>query len=135
LVWRPPPHIPYIFSPNQCLLFARHAHTIATCFAIVSILYHLFLVFLLCEYGILKWRYVNILPSFPFPTLSRAGSEYRQWQCCVGEGNRRSDDTLAMRHRLCGILVHGQVTIIFVVSVGLSLCLFVCLCRVFLSRL
>ena len=30
-----------------------------------------------------------------------------------------------------GLLVHGQVTIIFVVSVGLS----VCLCRVFLSRL
>jgi len=29
------------------------------------------------------------------------------------------------------LLVHGQVTIIFVVSV----CLFVCLCRVFLSRL
>jgi len=29
------------------------------------------------------------------------------------------------------VLVHGQVTIIFVVSVGLS----VCLCRVFLSRL
>jgi len=37
------------------------------------------------------------------------------------------------------VLVHGQVTIIFVVSVGLSVCLFVCLfvclCRVFLSRL
>jgi len=32
-------------------------------------------------------------------------------------------------------LVHGQVTIIFVVSVGLSVCLFVCLCRVFLSSL
>jgi len=32
-------------------------------------------------------------------------------------------------------LVHGQVTIIFVVSVCLSVCLFVCLCRVFLSRL
>jgi len=32
-------------------------------------------------------------------------------------------------------LVHDQVTIIFVVSVGLSVCLFVCLCRVFLSRL
>jgi len=30
-----------------------------------------------------------------------------------------------------GVLVHGQVTIIFVVSV----CLSVCLCRVFLSRL
>ena len=36
------PHIPYISSPNRCLLFAPHAHTIATCFAVVSILYHLF---------------------------------------------------------------------------------------------
>jgi len=37
------------------------------------------------------------------------------------------------------LLVHGQVTIIFVVSVCLSVCLFVCLsvclCRVFFSRL
>ena len=40
----PPPHIPYVCSPNQCLLFATHGHTIATCFAVVSILYHLFLV-------------------------------------------------------------------------------------------
>ena len=37
----PPLHIPYISSPNQCLLFTTHAHTIATCFAVVSILYHL----------------------------------------------------------------------------------------------
>jgi len=51
LVWSPP-RIPYISSPNQCLLFAAHAHTIATCFAVVSILglYHLFLVFLLTRY-------------------------------------------------------------------------------------
>ena len=33
------------------------------------------------------------------------------------------------------LLVHGQVTIIFVVSVCLFVCLSVCLCRVFLSRL
>ena len=46
LVWSPPPHIPYISSPNQCLFFAAHAHSITTCFAVVSILYHLFLVFL-----------------------------------------------------------------------------------------
>ena len=32
--------IPYISSPNQCLLFATHAHTIATCFAVVSVLFH-----------------------------------------------------------------------------------------------
>jgi len=35
---------------NQCLLFAAHAHTIATCFAVVSILYHLFLVFMSTSY-------------------------------------------------------------------------------------
>ena len=43
-------HIPYICSPNPCLLFAAHAHTIATCVAVVSILYHLFLVFLSTPY-------------------------------------------------------------------------------------
>jgi len=50
LVWSPPPHIPYISSPNQWRLFATHAHTIATCVAAVSILYHLFLVFLSTPY-------------------------------------------------------------------------------------
>jgi len=50
LVWSPPPNIPYISSSNQCLLFAAHAHTITTCFAVVSILYYLFLVFLLTPY-------------------------------------------------------------------------------------
>jgi len=44
LVWSPPPHTPYISLPNQCLLFATHAHTIATCFAVVPRLYHLFLI-------------------------------------------------------------------------------------------
>jgi len=34
------------FIPNRCLLFAAHAHTIATCFAVVLRLYHLILVFL-----------------------------------------------------------------------------------------
>jgi len=51
LVWSPPPHIPYISSPNQCLLFATHVNTIANCFAVVSILYHLFLVFLSTSYS------------------------------------------------------------------------------------
>jgi len=37
----PPPRIPYISSSNQCLLFATHAHTMAACFAVVSV-YHLF---------------------------------------------------------------------------------------------
>ena len=29
LAWYPPLHTPYISSPNHCLLFAAHAHTIA----------------------------------------------------------------------------------------------------------
>jgi len=32
LAWHPPLHIPYISSPNHYLLFAGHAHIIATCF-------------------------------------------------------------------------------------------------------
>ena len=33
--WHPPLHTPNISSPNHCLLFMAHAHTIATCFAVV----------------------------------------------------------------------------------------------------
>jgi len=39
--------------PNQCLLFAAHGHTITACFAVVSISYHLFLVYLLTPYLVL----------------------------------------------------------------------------------
>jgi len=35
LAWYPPLHTPYISSPNHCLLFAAHAHTIATCSTVV----------------------------------------------------------------------------------------------------
>jgi len=35
LVLHPPFHTPYISSPNHCLLFAAHAHTYRTCFAVV----------------------------------------------------------------------------------------------------
>ena len=35
LAWRLPLHTPYISSPNHCLLFTAHAHTIATCSAVV----------------------------------------------------------------------------------------------------
>ena len=44
LAWHPQLHTPYIFSPKHFLLFATHAHTIATCFAAVPRLYHLILV-------------------------------------------------------------------------------------------
>jgi len=44
LAWNPPLHTPYISSPNHCLLFATHFHTITTCFAVVLRLCHLFLV-------------------------------------------------------------------------------------------
>ena len=47
LAWHPPLHTPYISSPDHCLLFGTHAHTIATCFAVVPRLCHLILVSLL----------------------------------------------------------------------------------------
>ena len=59
LVWSPPPHIPYISSPNQFLLFTAHAHTISTCFAVVSILYNLFLVFLSTPYFYLNTTHLS----------------------------------------------------------------------------
>ena len=40
ILWSPPPHIPYIFT--LCLLFATHAHTISTCFAVASRLHQSF---------------------------------------------------------------------------------------------
>jgi len=50
LAWHPPLHTPYITSPNQCLLFAAHAHIIAACFAVVPRLCYLILVSLLTLY-------------------------------------------------------------------------------------
>jgi len=44
LFWHSPLHTPYISSPNHCLLFAAHAHTNATCFAVVPTLCHVILV-------------------------------------------------------------------------------------------
>jgi len=51
LVSHPPLHTPYIFSPNHCLLFAAYVHTIATCFVVVTRLYHLILV----SFSTLTW--------------------------------------------------------------------------------
>jgi len=44
LAWHPAVHTPYISSSNHCLLFAAHAHIIATCFAVVPRLCRLILV-------------------------------------------------------------------------------------------
>jgi len=44
LAWHPPLHTPYICSLNPILLFATHAHTIATYFAVVLRLCQLILV-------------------------------------------------------------------------------------------
>ena len=44
LVWNPLLHTPYISSPNRCLLFTTHTHTISTHFAVVPRLCHLILI-------------------------------------------------------------------------------------------
>ena len=50
LVWGPLLRTPYISSPNLYLLFAKYTHTIATCFAVVPSLCHLFLISLSAHY-------------------------------------------------------------------------------------
>ena len=44
LVWNPTLHSLYISSPNHCILFKTHSHTITACFAVVPRLCHLILV-------------------------------------------------------------------------------------------
>jgi len=71
LVWQPPLHTPYISSPNHCLLFAAHAHTIATCLAVVPRLYHLILVCLstlYLELYLVTSHHTSILPFSCLPT-------------------------------------------------------------------
>ena len=66
--WHPPLHSLYISSPNHCLLFTAHAHTIATCFALVPRLCHLILLSLSHLLGSLScsftpYMYLTILTS------------------------------------------------------------------------
>ena len=71
LAWHPPLHTPYISSPNHYLLFAAHAHTIATCFAVVPRLCHLILVSLSTLYFrlyLVASRHTSILPFSSLPS-------------------------------------------------------------------
>jgi len=70
LVWHPPLHTPYISSPNHCLLFAAHVHTVATCFAAVPRLCYLILVFfstLYLELYLLPQHHISIWPFSSLP--------------------------------------------------------------------
>jgi len=50
LAWYPQLHTPFISSPNHSLFFSTHAHTIATCYAVVPRLCHLIVVSLTTLY-------------------------------------------------------------------------------------
>jgi len=67
LAWHPPVHTPYISSPNHCLLYATHAPTIATCFAVVPRLCHLILVSLLTLY--LEFCFCSFMPHIHLTIL------------------------------------------------------------------
>jgi len=65
------PHTSYsihFFSPNHYLLFATHAHTIATCFAVLPRLCHLILVSLSTLYLEL-YLFLNVRSIWPFSSL------------------------------------------------------------------
>jgi len=81
LVWNPPLHTPYIFSPNCCLLFATHAHTIAVCFAVVPRLCHLILVSVP----------VNSTWNSLFTLKSHVRLTILVWTECIVIGHRHTD--------------------------------------------
>jgi len=71
LAWHPPLDTPYISSPNDYLLFAAHAHTITTCFAVVLRLCHLILVSLSTLYlgfYLVASHHTSILPFLSLPS-------------------------------------------------------------------
>jgi len=70
LAWHPPLHTPYISSSNHYLLFATHAHTIATCFAVVPKLCHLNLVSLSTLYSELYFVTSHHTFILPFSSLT-----------------------------------------------------------------
>ena len=73
LVWLPPLHTPYISSPNHCLLFATHAHTIAACFAVVLLTRSLTLTNTNSTFWYnpkLRPLHILSLPSFPSSWLN-----------------------------------------------------------------
>jgi len=91
LAWYPPLHTPYISSPNHYLLFATHAHTITTCFAVVPRLCHLILVsisshylglYLITSYHTSILPFSSLLSEVPphFPFL-RARSHFHATYC------------------------------------------------------
>jgi len=70
LAWYTPLHTPYIFSPNHCLLFAAHAHTIATCSTVVLRLCPLIAVSLstlYLELYLVTSHHTSILPFSSLP--------------------------------------------------------------------
>ena len=69
LTWYPPLHTPYISSPNHCLLFTAHAHTITTCSAVVLRLCPLILVSLSALYLELYLVTSHHTSVLPFSTL------------------------------------------------------------------
>jgi len=71
LAWQPPLHTPYISSLNRYHRFATHAHTIATCFAVVPNLCHLIPVSLLTLYlelFLVTSDHISILPFSSLPS-------------------------------------------------------------------
>ena len=69
LACHPQLHTPYIFSPNHCLLFTVHVHTVTTCFAAVLRLCHLILVSLSTVLGILS---CSLMPQIHLTILISA---------------------------------------------------------------
>jgi len=86
------------------------------------------------SFGFLYVVYTALLQFFIFQR-SNVKAEKRRGLFVRFHGSELDVSRQLISQRCDWMLVHGQVTIIFVVSVCLFVRLFVCLCRVFLNRL
>jgi len=92
LAWHPPLHTPYISSPNHCL-FATHAYTITTWFAVVPRLCHLILVSLstITWYGVI---------------LGKMNLKLLEWHLKVTQNHQQCCQLKDSRNRTINCLLH-----------------------------
>jgi len=83
LAWHLPLHTKYISSPNHCLLFTAHAHTITTCFAVVLRLCHLILVLSLNP--LLETLSCSLMPHIHLTILISACWSVTSFSCLTGQ--------------------------------------------------
>ena len=124
LVWSPPFHTPYVSSPNQCLYFAAHAHTIA---AVTKWYFNVFRVVFGKKHAVFWWKDA----IFGFPVFLCSAEAQVRWggkikyiliayflsnTCAKNCHNQTVYVNIIASQRSEIFLRHGVVSLYFIVS-------------------